>query len=130
MKNTVFLLVFLLRLTSFAQGFQGMDEAEMQKMLKDMEKNLGSCMEDVDEDKMKEFEKRSQEFEKEVKALCADGKRDEAEKKAAAYGKEIADDPTMKQIQKCSKMMDSMLSKMDFNLKDVDVDTADRHVCD
>jgi hypothetical protein len=128
MKNTVFFLVLLSPLTSFAQSYHGMDEAEMQKLLQDMEKNLGSCMENVDEEKMKEFEQRSQEFEKEVKALCAAGKRDEAEKKAVAYGKEMEDDPTMKQIEKCSKMMDSMLSKMDYNLKDADIE--DSHVCD
>jgi hypothetical protein len=105
-----------------------MDQAEIENLFQDIETKYGSCMENIDEEKMQEFEQRSQEFDNEVKALCAAGKRDEAEKKAAAFGKEIASDPMMQQIQKCNKMMESMLSKMDYNLKDADID--DRHVCD
>jgi uncharacterized protein YbaA (DUF1428 family) len=128
MKNTVFYLILLLPLTSFAQNFHGMDEAEIENLFQDMEKQFESCMENVDEGKMNEFEQRSQAFENEVKALCAAGKRDEAEKKAVSFGKEIASDPTMQQIQKCNKMMDSVLSKLDYNMKDVAIE--DRHVCD
>lgn len=128
MRNTVFFLILLLPLTSFAQNYHSMDQAEIENLFQDIETKYGSCMENIDEEKMQEFEQRSQEFDNEVKALCAAGKRDEAEKKAAAFGKEIASDPIMQQIQKCNKMMESMLSKMDYNLKDADID--DRHVCD
>ena len=128
MRNTVFFLILLLPLTSFAQSYHSMDQAEIENLFQDIETKYGSCMENIDEEKMQEFEQRSQEFDNEVKALCAAGKRDEAEKKAAAFGKEIASDPMMQQIQKCNKMMESMLSKMDYNLKDADID--DRHVCD
>jgi hypothetical protein len=128
MRNTVFFLILLLPLTSFAQNYHSMDQAEIENLFQDIETKYGSCMENIDEEKMQEFEQRSQEFDNEVKALCAAGKRDEAEKKAASFGKEIASDPMMQQIQKCNKMMESMLSKMDYNLKDADID--DRHVCD
>ena len=128
MRNPVFFLVLLLPLTSFAQNFHTMNEAEIEKLFQDVEEKFGSCVENIDEEKMKEFEQRSLEVENEVNALCAAGKRDEAEKKAVSFGKEIASDPMMQQIQKCNKMMESMLSKMDYNMKDVDID--DRHVCD
>jgi hypothetical protein len=105
-----------------------MNEADMEEMLQEMEKKMESCMENVDEEKLKEFEKRTQEIEVEVNALCASGKRDEAEEKTASLGKEIAKDPMMQQISKCNEMMQSMMSKMDYNMKDTPVD--DRHVCD
>lgn len=128
MRNTVFFIILFLPLTSFAQNYHSMDEAEIENLFQDVETKYGSCMENIDEAKVQEFEQRSQEFDNEVKALCAAGKRDEAEKKAVSYAKEIAIDPMMQQIQKCNKMMESMLSKMDYNLKDADID--DRHVCD
>lgn len=128
MRNPVFFLILLLPLTSFAQNFHSMNEAEIEKLFQDVEEKFGACVKNIDEEKMKEFEQRSLELEKEVNALCAAGKRDEAESKSESFGKEIASDPMMQQIQKCNKMMESMLSKTDYNLKDVDID--DRHVCD
>ena len=128
MRNPAFFLILLLPLTSFAQSYNSMNEAEIEKLFQNVEEKFKSCMENIDDEKMKEFEQRSQEFDKEVNALCAAGKRDEAGRKAVSFGKEIASDPMMQQIQKCNQMMEKMLSKMDYNVKDVD--TNDRHVCD
>ncbi|MGB5279565.1 MAG: hypothetical protein WBO16_15965 [Gammaproteobacteria bacterium] len=128
MKQSVIILFLSLPTIAFSQNFTSMNEADMEEMVQEIEKKMESCLENVDEEKLKEFEKRTQAIEEEVNALCASGKRDEAEKKAASLGSEIAKDPMMQQISKCNEMMQSMMSKMDYNMKDTPVD--DRHVCD
>jgi hypothetical protein len=104
-----------------------MNEADMQKMMQQMEQ-MQSCMEKIDEEQLKALEKRSNRLEREVKALCDNGKRDEAQKKAIEFGKEIAKDPSMKQMRQCGEMVATMVPKMAF--ADENKPGDDHHVCD
>ena len=74
----------------FAQNFQNMTEQDMQRMM-ELAQKMQACMEQVDQAQLAQLEQRSKEFEAELKALCDAGKRDEAQKKAMAYGKEMMD---------------------------------------
>ena len=124
------LLIFPLLLTPvvcLAQNYQGMNEEDMQKMMQQMEK-MQSCMEKVDTDRLKALEQKSRQMETEIKSLCDSGKRDEAQKKALSFGKEIANDRTMKTIQKCGEMMKDIMPEITF--KGLDKDSMDRHICD
>ena len=85
-------------------------------------------MQNVDESKLKVFEKRSIKFDAEIKSLCASGKRDKAQKKTISFGKEIAKDPTMQAMRKCREMIKGMTPMMPF--MDDDKDYSSRHVCD
>ena len=121
------LFAFLIIPTSVAaQNYPGMSEADMQKMMQQMEK-MQSCMEKVDESKLKRLEQRTRKMEAEVQSLCASGKRDEAQRKALAYGKEVADDPTIKTMMNCGEMMKGAMPDIAF----ADLEQgADFHVCD
>ena len=127
MKKVLFCQFLLIPVVSLAQNYQGMNEADMQKMMQQMEK-MQSCMEDVDTDRLKALEQKSRQMETEIKSLCADGKRDEAQKKALSFGKEISNDRTMKTIQKCGEMMKDIMPEITF--QGLDTDSKDRHVCD
>lgn len=127
MKKFMTFLFLFLPITGFAQNYQGMNEADMQKMMQQMEK-MKSCMEKVDEQELKAIEQRSKQIEEEVKALCASGKRDEAQQKAISLGEEIANSPTMQQVSKCDGMIDEMMAKMAFTAEDKPSETL--HVCD
>ena len=127
MKISAIILLLLMPMVTVAQNYQGMNEGEMQKMMQQMQK-MQSCMQNVDQAKLKVFEQRSYQMEAEIKSLCASGQRDEAQEKAVSFGTEMAKDPTMQAMRKCGKMMKGMMPKMPF--MDQDKDRSSRHVCD
>jgi uncharacterized protein YaaN involved in tellurite resistance len=108
---------------AIAQTFPGMGEADMQKM-----EQMQACMEKIDEAKLKEIERRSQKIDAEIKALCAGGKRAEAQEKALAFGQEMAKDPTMQAMGKCGEMMKGMMPKVPY--ADQGKGSPSHHVCD
>ena len=127
MKQFVIALFLSAPLVASALDYQGMNEADMQKMMQQMEK-MQSCMEDVDEKELKALEQRSRQMEAEIKSLCAGGKRDQAQNKAISFAKEIANDATMKTMRKCGEMMKDVMPKMSFT--GLEKDSASRHICD
>ncbi len=127
MRISTVILLLLLPATTLAQKYQCMNEQDMQKMMQQMQK-MQNCMQNVDQSKLKVFEERSNEFEAEIKLLCASGKRDEAQKKAISFGKEMANDPSMQVMRKCGEMAEGMMPKMSF--MDQDKDLSSHHVCD
>ena len=132
MKIAVIILLMLMPMVSVAQNYQNMSEEDMQKMMKQMQK-MQSCMENIDQAKLKALDRRSSQMRTKVESLCAKGKRNEAQKTAISFGKEMAKDPTMKSIKKCSEMMsaemmEGMMPKIP--MMDLDKDLTSRHVCD
>ena len=127
MKKLTVILSLLVPLTGLAQNYPGMNEADMQKMMKQMEK-VQSCMEKVDQSKLKALEQRSKKMETEIESLCASGKRDKAQQQAIAYGKEITSDPSIKHMMKCGEIMKDAMPQISFT--GVDSENTDVHVCD
>ena len=123
MKAAAAVLLLLMPVVAVAQNFPGMSEADMQKM-----EQMQSCMEKIDEAKLKAIEQRSSQIETEIKSLCAGGKRVEAQAKAEAFGKEMANDPTVQAMSKCGEMMKGMMPKVPF--ADQGKSPSSRHVCD
>lgn len=127
MKKLTIILSLLVPLMSHAQNYPGMNEADMQKMMQQMEK-MQSCMEKVDQSKLKALEQRSKKMEAEIKSLCASGKRDQAQQQAIAFGKEIANDPSIKDMIKCGEIMKDAMPQITFT--GVDSEDTNVHVCD
>ena len=127
MKISAIILLLLIPIVAFAQNYQDMSEEDMQKMTQQMQK-METCMQNIDQAKLKVLEQRTYQFEAEVRSLCDSGKREEAQAKTISFGKEIANDPTMQAMRKCRKMMKGMLPKMPY--MDQHKDSSNRHVCD
>lgn len=127
MKKMAVLLFLLIPVMSVAQNYPGMSEADMQKMMQQMQK-MESCLENVDESKLKALEQRSKQMETKVKSLCAKGKRNEAQKEAMAFGTETANDPTIKTMMKCGEMMKDVMPEISF--AELAKEGANHHVCD
>jgi uncharacterized protein YaaN involved in tellurite resistance len=123
MKAGTIILILLLPAASVAQNYPGMSEADMQKM-----EQMQACMEKIDEAKLQEIERRSHQIEAEIEALCAGGKRAEAQEKAMAFGKEMTNDPTMQAMSKCGEMMKGMMPNVPYT--DQGKDASGHHVCD
>jgi len=123
MKMPPVILLFLLSTAASAQNSPGMGGMDMQKL-----QEMQSCMSKVDQEQLKALEQGHNEFDAEVKALCAGGKRDEAQEKALSYAKEMMKNPAIQTIRKCSEIAQGMMPDMPF--MNQDVDPADQHVCD
>ncbi len=126
MKISTGILFLLLPISAIAQNYQGMSERDMENMMQQMQ----TCMQSIDQSRMEEFEQRSKEIDAKVKSLCASGKRKVAEQEAMAYGRELASDPDIQKMTKCSQMMRGMMPEMPYMSQANIPDTTDRHVCD
>jgi len=131
MKKLAITLLCLAPVTSFAQNPMGMSEADMQKMMQQMQK-AQDCMEKIDQTKLDALEKKADQFETEMKSLCANGKRDEAQEKAMVYMKEIVNSSVVREAKRCGEMMKGAMQgmKQTMPLVDQDKDFTRQHVCD
>ena len=126
MKISVIMLFILFPCMALAQNYQGMSEQDMQKMMQQAQK-METCMQNIDQAKIKQLEQRSYQFDAELKSLCASGKRDEAQAKALAFAQEMNADTTVQKLKKCGELMQGMMPKMSFMEQPTD---RSGHVCD
>jgi predicted transcriptional regulator len=127
MKKLAITLLCLTPILSFAQNPMGMNDGDMQKMMQQMQQ-LQACMEKIDQAELDSLEKKAEQFEAEVKSLCASGKRDAAQEKAMLYMKEIVNSSVVKAARECGEMMKGMMP--DESLLNQDKDYSSQHVCD
>ena len=101
----------------------------MQNMMQQAQE-MQACMQGIDQSRLKVFEQRAQKIEADVKSLCANGKRDEAQQEAIAFGQEVAGNPDIQKMMECSKMMSSLMTAMPFMEQADSADNSATHVCD
>lgn len=107
-----------------------MDEAQMQQLMQQAQQ-MQTCMENIDQAEMDAFQQKSEAMETEVKALCAAGKRDAAEARAMAFGREMANSSIMQQMKQCGEGMKHRLPNLPQAAQpEEDNDTTPHHVCD
>ncbi len=135
MKNLAITLLCLIPLSTFAQNPMGMSDADMQKMMQQMQK-AQACMEKIDQSQLDALEKKAKQFEAEMKSLCASGKRAAAQERAMDYMKEVVGSPVVKEAKRCGEMMKGMMDGMmqgmnqQGSLMTEDKDYTNQHVCD
>lgn len=106
----------------------GMSDEQMQMMMENARK-MQECMDRIDPSLFDQLEQKGREMETEIKALCAAGKRDEAEKKAMAYGREMNNTKGMKDLQKCGEMGKGMMEHMPV-IREKMQEGKSGHICD
>jgi len=126
MKIFLGFLFLVVPMVAVAQNPPGMSDADMQGMMQRMQE-MQSCMQQVDQDRLRALEQRTEELGAEVEALCASGKRDQAQKKVISYGKEIERDPAIQTMRKCFEMMGGQMPAKPFW---DDEKFSKNHVCD
>ncbi len=130
--NRILLIAALLPTLALAQDYQGMSQQDMQKMMQGMQQ-MQSCMQKVNQAEMEAAGKRAEAMQKEVEALCAGGKRDEAQAKGMAFAREMQQNPAMQQMGECGQMMAGMMPASPF-LEQIKQSSGEsggsRHICD
>lgn len=129
MKFFVFLLALTLPVLAAAQNDPGMSEAQMQQMMQGMQA-MQNCMQNVDQAALQTFEQRAKQMQAEVEALCAAGKRDEAQERALAFGKETAQNKALQEMKKCGEMMQGMAPKLPKVAQSDEPEQKKSHICD
>ena len=122
-------LLMLVLLSSFSMHLPaqdaggGMTEEQMQKMMQDVVK-IQECMSKIDPAVMQRMEAEGNKMAAQVDALCAAGKRDEAQQKVISYGQSMAASRDMEQLRACGMMQNMPMGQ------DTAGATASGHVCD
>lgn len=125
-KNTLILALIGLGTNAYAEEIVNMKGKNMQQMMAQMQK-MQKCLQEVDETELRQYESKIYTLEPELTALCHQGKREEAQSKAIAFGKEIASSNSIKTITLCTK--DMQLNGFMPKIPDFD-HLGDRHICD
>ncbi len=129
MKTSVTIIFLLLPATLFAQNYGNISKGDMQNMMQSMQQ-VQECMAKIDQTKLNELQSRSQTAKQKIDTLCTQGKRDKAQKEALAFGRQIASDPTMKQMSECGKIAGGALPMTGMVETYDEKKDANRHVCD
>ena len=129
MKRLSVTLLLILPAISAAQNYQNMSEADMQKMMQQMQQ-AQACMAGVDQAELKKFEQRANQMQASVDALCASGKRDEAQQEAMAFGREVTSTPAMQKMRECGKMMEGAMPGMPTMHDYASGENDNQHICD
>lgn len=124
------LLAFLFGATiATAQNHPTVNQSDMKKMMQVMQK-VQACMEELDQAELDALQRSSEQAMQKIDALCAQGKRDQAQDRAYDYAQKMSSDPTVQQLRRCGEMADGAIP-MDIIPRTLEKeDYAGRHVCD
>ena len=111
-----------------AQDFGGFDQKKMEALARQAQE-AQACMAKIDEAELKRVQAAGEAKAEEVRALCSAGKRAEAQEAAVAYGKQVVEEPVVKQMQACAGLMDLSIPQAAWAQLE-DSDTTKAHVCD
>lgn len=122
----IFFLLGIITTQAYAEDIPSMSKQDMNNMMQQF-MQVQQCMQNVDQAALHHVEQQTIQFTNEVKALCAAGKRDEAQSKAMAFGQSMKDKPVIKSIQKCGNLVRELLPSIPMSENDMD---STLHVCD
>ena len=126
---------FLLPLTLlptlvFAQPAGGMSQEQMRFLMQGAAQ-LQACIANVDQAKLQEMTQRAEGVQAELKQMCANGERDQAQAKAIAFGREFAESDDLKELSMCGEIAKAMIPQViayaEANASNPEGST---HVCD
>ena len=125
----IFLILILF--SPLTVNAQGMNQQDMQNMMGQMQE-MAACMQTVDQNEVEALDKESKIFEAEMKELCNDGKRDEAQNRAIAYSRKVMSSQAFTTIRKCTENMPASMRGMMPNMdpEEIAKDYSKHHVCD
>lgn len=125
----VFMFCPLFFQTVQAAGNTDMTEEQMQQLMQAAGK-MQECYAKMDQSALQALNAKSEKMQAEVKALCAAGKRDQAQNRAIQHGKEIASSKVMQEMKKCGEMAGEMMNQMPMGPGTGSDFTDMGHVCD
>lgn len=103
-------------------------DGEQIQMLLNQAQDIEGCMSELDAAATNTLRARSEQVTGEIERLCKAGKRDEAQARALAFGREMADSPAMQNLKDCAGPLGALLPAA---LASLNGDASDQlQVCD
>jgi protein tyrosine phosphatase (PTP) superfamily phosphohydrolase (DUF442 family) len=124
MKSFIIMLFMLFPVVATAQNQN--DMGKMMQALQEMQQ----CMAQVDQEELRKFEQESEKMEANVRALCAQGKRDQAQNEAIKFGEKMMTNPTLIQMKECGEKAKGLVPEGTIEGRDDAFDPSESHVCD
>lgn len=130
MKKIAVSIVFIfIAFVPAAQG-QNFNEADMQNIMQAMQK-VQECMAKVDQEELRKLEEEGEKFDKEVRELCEQGKRDKAQKMAIKFSKKVMKNPALIQMKECGEITKGLMPEGSMpEEEEYEFDPSKGHVCD
>lgn len=127
MKISVpFLLAVLISCSALAQ-VGGISEEQMQQMISKAQQ-MQACFEKIDQAALQQFATEGQRVEAQLRSLCSDAKRSEAQQLAMDFARDYVDNKEMAALRDCASQMSDLIPQMPAAIKEME--TANIHVCD
>lgn len=123
------LIVSVILLQSVQAQNRQMNEDQMRQMMQNAQK-MQQCFANIDQSAMEALTARGKKVEAEVKALCKSGKRDQAQKRAMAYGRELNTSKEMQAMRKCGNMAQQMMKNSPWMTDENGMASGNGHICD
>ncbi len=124
MKWISLLFILLIPASLFAQTLpQDIEAPDLQQLAA-----MASCMENIDQSRLQEYQQQSLALAAKLQALCASGKRDQAQQTVLEYHDKLENDPVLKAINTCMDMVEN--DSADGTDGDTSEPAGDAHICD
>ncbi|MEZ5524990.1 MAG: hypothetical protein R3E62_08565 [Pseudomonadales bacterium] len=108
------------------------NEAHMQRMM-EQAREAQMCMEKIDRAQLQALADKAQAFEAQIKKLCAEGKRTEAQSQGIKFSQEMSHSPVAQEMRRCSEMMAGVMAGFG-GMAHAGVPTVEemesQHICD
>ena len=124
MKSLFIMLFILFPVVAVAQNQD--DMGKMMQALQEMQQ----CMAKVDQEELSKVGQESEKMEANIRALCTQGKRDQAQSEAIKFGKKMMKNPTLIQMKVCAEKAKGFVPEGTIDGMDGAFDTSGSHVCD
>jgi len=85
----------------FAQEVKEPSQADIEKMMAGMQ-GMQTCMAKIDMSSLQSIQQEALKVKDKVEKMCADGKREKAQKTAISYAKKMMKMPALVQMKKCT----------------------------
>lgn len=109
-----------------AQSNPAMQQNMMQMM--EQAQKAQACVQKIDQSQFGQLQQEGDRKKAELEALCAAGKRDQAQQEAIAYSRKMMAEPVMQEMRKCSEMLRGLVPQMPFD--NFEEEFKDKHICD
>lgn len=111
-----------------AQDWGNLDQDKINQMMQQGQA-VQACMAEIDQAELERVQAEGEAMLNEIRGMCSSGKRAEAQSQAIVYGKEMVDEPVVKELQACVGLAGMSIPAATWSQLE-DTDKAPAHVCD
>ncbi len=90
---------------------------------------MQECLQGIDPGALQAMQREGEAVGREIRALCADGRRDAAQDRAMDYAARVGESDEMRRVRECARGMDGMLSALSV-IGSGESAGKDGHICD